>query len=346
MIDWRLAGVVAQGVAATGPSVSAEAAVPFAAVAEPVAESAALVSEYTGLEPLAPLPPPEALDRGEWIEASLRGMRGVIDPVADRLGSDSGPFAPVVRAAGGALLALEVGALSGVLAQRVLGQYEFPVLDPSAPARLLFVAPNLAHAASALDAEAEPLLRWVALHEVTHALQFGAVDWLRPHLAERVRGLMEDLDVKIDPSRLTRIPSGDDVRAFVDAARGGDLASILLGDEQRAQLDELQAFMAVLEGYAEHVMDAVGLELLPDLPELREAMDARRSRDRTGLLRLLEKLIGMDAKLRQYQDGKRFCDAVVGFGGIAALNRVWDAPERMPSAAELKDPLGWLSRSE
>jgi len=186
----------------------------------------------------------------------------------------------------------------------------------------------------------------VALHEVTHALQFGAVEWLRPHLAERVRALMADLDVTIDPSRLTRIPSGDDVRAFVDAARGGDLATFLLGDAQRAQLDELQAFMAVLEGYAEHVMDAVGLDLLPDLPELRAAMDERRARDRTGLLRLLEKVIGLDAKLRQYEEGKRFCDAVVGFGGVAALNRVWDAPECMPSPAELSDPLGWLSRSQ
>jgi len=346
MIDWRLAGVVAQGVAATGPSVTAADALPFEAVGEPVAESAALVSEYTGLEPLAPLPAPEALDRGEWIDASLRGMRGIIDPVADRLGGGAGMLAPVVRAAGGALLALEVGALSGVLAQRVLGQYEFAVLDPSAPARLLFVAPNLAHAATTLDSEADPLLRWVALHEVTHALQFGAVDWLRPHLAGRVRGLMEELDVSIDPSRLNRIPTADDVRGLVDAAREGDLAGFLLGDAQRAQLDELQAFMAVLEGYAEHVMDAVGLDLLPDLPELREAMDKRRARDRTGLLRLFEKLIGMDAKLRQYTEGKRFCDAVVGFGGIEALNRVWESAEHMPSPDELKDPLGWLGRTE
>jgi len=344
VIDWRLAGVVAQGVVATGPSVPAADALPFEAVGEPVRESAALVQEYTGLTPLAPLPSPEALDRGQWIDASLRNMRGVIDPVADRLGGDLGMLAPVVRAAGGALLALEVGALSGVLAQRVLGQYEFAVLDPVSPARLLFVAPNLAHAASTLDAEADALLRWVALHEVTHALQFGAVDWLRPHLAERVRTLMADLEVGIDPARLTRVPGPEDIRAFVDAAREGDIASFLLGEGQRAQLDELQAFMAILEGYAEHVMDAVGLRLLPDLPELRKAMDDRRARDRTGMLRLFEKLIGMDAKLRQYREGKRFCDAVVGFGGIAALNRVWDGPECMPSPTELTDPLGWLGR--
>ncbi len=80
-------------------------------------------------------------------------------------------------------------------------------------------------------------------------------------------------------------------------------------------MDGVQAFMAVLEGYAEHVMDAVGAEVLADLPRLRAALERRRA-DRTGLLRLLEKLIGMDMKLRQYEQGKRFCDGVVERAGI------------------------------
>lgn len=345
MIDWRLAGVVAQGVAGAGPTVTAAEAKPFEAVAGPARESAQLVQAYTGLVPASPIPRAEALDRAGWIKSGLGGMRGVLEPVVGRLGGELGPVAPLVRMAGGALLALEVGGLTGVLAQRVLGQYEFPVLDPDAPARLLFVAPNLAHAARSLDASPDELLRWVALHEITHALQFGAVTWLRPYLAGRVSSVVAGLEVGIDPSRLSRLPSGDDLKAFVEAARRGDLATFMLGDAQREELEALQAFMAVLEGYAEHVMDAVGLELLPDLPELREAMDKRRARDRTGLLRLFEKLIGMDAKLRQYTEGKRFCDAVVGFGGIEALNRVWDSPEHMPSPAELKDPLGWLARA-
>lgn len=135
------------------------------------------------------------------------------------------------------------------------------------------------------------------------------------------------------------------VRAFVEAVRSGDVATFMLGDAQRAEVESLQAFMAVLEGYAEHVMDAVGVELLPRLPELREAMDGRR-RDRTGVLRLFEKLVGMDMKLRQYEQGKAFCHAVVGFGGVAALNRVWDGPQAMPTPAELEEPAGLLGRTD
>ena len=103
--------------------------------------------------------------------------------------------------------------------------------------------------------------------------------------------------------------------------------------------------MAVLEGYAEHVMDAVGAEILPNLPELRGAMDRRR-RDRSGLLRIFEKLIGMDMKLRQYEQGKQFCDAVAQAGGIAALEpRVGGARPQMPTLAELDDPDAWLART-
>jgi putative hydrolase len=103
--------------------------------------------------------------------------------------------------------------------------------------------------------------------------------------------------------------------------------------------------MALLEGYAEHVMDAVGADLLSDLAAMRAAMDRRRT-ERSGLLRVLERLIGMDLKIRQYQVGKAFCDGVVGYGGIEALNRAWAGPDSLPTLAELDDPLGWLARTE
>ena len=120
---------------------------------------------------------------------------------------------------------------------------------------------------------------------------------------------------------------------------------VVIGEEKRGTMDRVQAFMAVLEGYAEHVMDAVGVQILDDLPEMRAAMSKRR-RDRSGFLRLLEKLIGMDVKLRQYEDGKAFCDAVVARAGIDGLNRVWAGPEALPTVAELGDATGWLARTE
>jgi coenzyme F420 biosynthesis associated uncharacterized protein len=338
VIDWKLATTVAEGIANLKPAPEASA---FEHVAGPTEESARLVSAYTGLMADS-LPHAEPVDRPLWIQGNLTSLKTVLDPVADKLGQGMGPLSGAVSAASGALLAVEVGAVSGMLAQRVLGQYEFPILEPEAPSRLLFVSPNLAAAASALDAEPDELLRWVALHEVTHALQFGGVPWLRPHIATMVRELLGGLQV--DPVRLMKLPDTSDFRSIVDKIREGDLATLIVGPERRAALDAMQAFMAVLEGYAEHVMDEVGAEILPNLPELRGAMDRRR-RDRSGLLRIFEKLIGMDMKLRQYELGKKFCDAVAKAGGIAALNRVWEGPAQMPTLAELEDPDAWMART-
>ena len=103
--------------------------------------------------------------------------------------------------------------------------------------------------------------------------------------------------------------------------------------------------MVLLEGYVEHVMDVVGVELLLDFDAMRMALQCRRC-ERSGFLRLLEKLIGMDLKMRQYEQGKAFCDAVVRLGGIEALNRAWSGPEALPTSAELDDALAWLARTE
>src|SRR4051812_2070169 len=338
MIDWKLAATVAEGIAGLKAPPDATR---FEHVAGPAEESARLVSEYTGLRADV-LPHAEPVDRTLWIESNLNSLRTVLDPVTDRLGSNFGAFAGAARAAGGALIAVEVGAISGMLGQRVLGQYEFPILEPEAPARLLFVSPNLAQAAINLDADSDELLRWVALHEITHALQFGGVPWLRGHIAGVVQELLSGLED--DPKRIFSLPDLSDVRGLVDKVREGDVTTLIVGPERRAALDRMQAFMAVLEGYAEHVMDEVGAQVIPDLPKLRSALDRRRH-DRSGLLRIFEKLIGMEMKLRQYEQGKRFCDAVATAGGITALNRVWDGPEQMPTPAELDDPDAWLART-
>ena len=338
MIDWSLAAQIARGVSGLQP---AGDPAPFAGVSAPTTESERLVSAYTGLVAAAPIPAPEAIDRGGWIEANLGSLRGVLEPAAEKAAARMGPLG----GAAGAVLAVEAGALSGFLAGRILGQYEFPVLDPAAPARLLFVAPNLGHAMDQLEADSDQLLRWVALHETTHALQFGGVPWLREHLAGMVSELLASLEV--DPSSLLklRLPDVADLRGLVEQLREGGLAGFAISPERRDLLDRAQAFMALLEGYAEHVMDAVGAELLADVTAMRAALERRR-RERSGFLRLLERLIGLDLKLRQYEQGKAFCDAVVGYGGITALNRAWAGPESLPRADELDDALAWLARTE
>ncbi|MGI8512487.1 MAG: zinc-dependent metalloprotease, partial [Solirubrobacteraceae bacterium] len=287
---------------------------------------------------------PEVLSRREWAEANLASMRPLLDPLTERLGDGLGPAAASMRAGAGVLLAAELGAVVGYLGQRVLGQYELALLDPGVAPRLLFVGPNLDDAARKLEVDEHEFLRWVALHEVTHAVQFGGVSWLRDHMGTLLRDVLDSVDVSIDPARLLRLPSRDDVRALVDAVGSGDLLSMVATPRQLETIDRVQAAMAVIEGHAEHVMDAVGADVLPSLPALRAAMDRRRS-SASGPARLLGRLLGLELKMRQYEQGKRFCDAVVDAGGVAALNRVWAAPAGLPTLAELDDPAAWIART-
>jgi coenzyme F420 biosynthesis associated uncharacterized protein len=341
MIDWTLASQIAQFVAGKPETVPLGRR-----LADASEESERLVTAYTRLSPDAPLPRAEAVSRPDWIEANLTSMRGLLDPVTERmLGESLGPLRGPLQVAAGYLLAAEVGVVVGYLSQRVLGQYEVVLIDPDSRARLLFVEPNIADGAKSMGAGVDPddFLRWVALHETTHAVQFGGVPWLRDHLASLIHELSESLTVSVDPSKLARIPSADDLRGLVDAVRRGDLIGFATSPQQRELLDRVQATMAVVEGHAEHVMDAIGKEVIPGLDTLRASMERRRD-TQPALGRLIARLIGLEMKMQQYKLGKSFCDGVVERGGIEALNLVWRDPESLPTLTELEDPGAWLRR--
>ena len=273
MIDWSLAGQVARGIAGLQP---AGDPVPFRDVAGPAAESERLVVRVHRARAGGAAAARRGGRPGEWIEANLRSLGAVLDPVADRIGGKLGPLGgrPPGRCS-----ALEAGALTGFLAGRVLGQYEFPVLDPSAPARLLFVAPNLGarreHArgrpgpAAALGRPARDHARAPVRRRAMAARAPGRA---RPATAERRRGRRA--------RRCCGCPTSRTWRRCSNSVREDGLASVVAGPRAPRRCSRpLQATMALLEGYAEHVMDAVGAGLLDDLDATARGDDppARRA---------------------------------------------------------------------
>jgi coenzyme F420 biosynthesis associated uncharacterized protein len=216
--------------------------------------------------------------------------------------------------------------------------------DPQSPPRLLLVGPNLDHAARELGADRGELVTWVTLHEVTHAVQFGAVEWLRPRLGGALTELLGAMDLKVDPRALLKL-GVDDLKELVDSVREGGLVGAVMGAERKAVLDRVQGTMGLVEGHAEWAMDRAGGEVLRDVEGLRAAMDRRRE-GRAPLLRILDRLLGFDLKLKQYAQGRVFCDTVVAARGEAGLRDAWAAPELAPTSAELAAPLVWLARTK
>jgi coenzyme F420 biosynthesis associated uncharacterized protein len=375
LIDWSAAQRIGELVAGSPPYGGVRAS----SVQPRAYEFAERVSSYSGLQLAAELPPLEAVDRSTWIAANLKTMRPLLASVTERVDADAsrlpGALRGPLRSASGLLLGAQVGALTGMLSQRVLGQYDLALLDASVKPRLLLLAPNLAQAARNLGVNREELVLWVSIHEITHAVQFTGATWLREHLAGMLQELLAGLQVAVsgkagdaeEPREKTgerngkddraasgggvggwmrnlgKVPSPEELREMVELARRGQLLRLTLGEDRWQLVERMQAAMSLIEGHAEHTMDAVGAEVLPSLPRLRAALNRRRM-DRGLPWRVLERLLGLELKLRQYETGKRFCDAVVDAGGSQALARVWSGPEALPSTAELGEPALWLSR--
>jgi coenzyme F420 biosynthesis associated uncharacterized protein len=343
MVDWGLARQIAALAAGRGMS----EAPPFDAAALAV-EMEGPVAAYTRLALASPTPPAEIVGRAEWASINLDALSHILDPVAARLDDRlafAGPLAGALRVGASATLAAEIGLVMGYLSSRVLGQYDVSLLGADTEPRLLFVGPNVASAVRDLDVDAESFGRWICAHELTHVFQFQGVPWLREHMSGLLRRYVETLEVRIQSGSAGGLPSLPDPAKLVETFRDGGLAALVQSPEQRALMEEVQAAMSVIEGYSEHVMDAVAAELIPAHEELRAAMDRRR-RSRSAPQRIIERLLGFDVKLRQYEQGKRWADAVAAEAGIEGLSRVWAAPEALPSADELQHPARWLERTE
>ncbi len=362
-IDWGMAQRVGELIAGSPPFGSVRSA-----SVEPLArEFAGRVGSYSGLETPGELPALELVDRPGWIAANLKTMRPMLAPLTEPMSAGKGPFAGPLRAASGLLLGVQVGALAGMLSQRVLGQYDLALLDSSVRPRLLLLAPNLAQAARNLGVDHDELVLWVSIHEITHAVQFAGAPWLRGYLGGMLEELIDGLQMTIsgqpaDGDRdanddnghrdgwKARLPKVDgwpasvpELREMVERARRGELLRLTLGEDRWALVERMQAAMSLVEGHAEHTMDAVGAEVLPSLPRLRTALNRRR--ESRGLpWRVLERLLGLELKMRQYKLGRDFCDAVVDAGGSRALALAWSGPETLPSPAELEDPATWIAR--
>ena len=342
VIDWIVAEWIAARVAGDGHAPS-----PQVDLVPIVADAGERVIAYTGLQPTGPLPDPEGISRREWVRTNIASTRALIEPMLERLTEHLGPVKGAAQLWLGVTGSSEVGVLIGYMAQRVLGQYELVLLRERAegrPPRLLFVLPNLGEAIKRFEADEHEFITWVALHEVTHAVQFGGVPWLQDHLAGLLRELLESAEARMAKQRKLRVPSRETLERVGRAALKADLIGMVATEPERAVIDRTQAVMAVIEGHAEHVVDAVAPELLPSLPDLRWALDERR-RVQSPFGRLISRLLGLEMKLKQYERGKQFCDAIVESGGSAALRHLFSSPEALPTLAEIEDPAAWLRRA-
>jgi coenzyme F420 biosynthesis associated uncharacterized protein len=343
MIDWDFALKTAERIVPPGPALSAfeiDGVVADLRAAAAAAEEP--VRTFTGLVPPAEQETPVlVIDRPRWVEANLASSRVMLEPVFSKLQqANRVPASGMAKSIGESINGAEMGALLSFLSTKVLGQF-----DPfgSDPGRLLLVAPNIVHVERQLRVDPHDFRRWVCLHEETHRVQFTAVPWLRDHLRSLIAEFTEATD--LDPAAVGKLLTnglGEIVR-IIRGTSDASLMDVLQNDAQRAVVDKVTGVMSLLEGHADVVMDGVGPEVIPTVAEIRQAFERRRSGS-GGLDHMVRRLLGFEAKMRQYRDGAVFVRAVTERVGHDGFNAVWAAPENLPSRAEILAPETWVAR--
>ncbi len=305
--------------------------------------------------------PQVSMAEARKVVAELRGLATAVqEPVREVTGlpgsGDGGTVAvvdrpSVITAVGSRVTGMQAGLILAYLAGRVLGQYElFLPPDPDAPpgtvdappGRLTLVAPNIVMVERELGVNPHDFRRWVCLHEETHRTQFTSVAWLRPYVQQQMTEFLLASD--LDPaSILERLRSAAD--AVAGAVRGGgeSLIEAIQTPRQREILDRLTAVMTLVEGHGDYVMDAVGPKVVPSVEEIRAKFSARRVSG-GRIEQAIRRILGIDLKMKQYEQGARFVRTVVEEAGMEMFNRVWTSPETLPTRDEIASPQSWLAR--
>jgi coenzyme F420 biosynthesis associated uncharacterized protein len=357
-VDWDFAATVGAKLVRSAPPVTEYTKrQAIEQLAESSRKAEGPVRDVTGLSEGADITEARIVDRSEWVRAATESMRIMT-------GGDQGGAAAGAKREGGLITRRVTGAQAGAVlafvSSGILGQYDpfarragadRPGDEPAGGGELLLVYPNVIAVERQLRVSPADFRLWVCLHEVTHRVQFRANPWLAEHMSSSLAVIIDDTG-----QELTQVVGrlGEFVRNKRASAEGqapepnsegmvGFLRAIQ-SEPQRKALDQLLVLGTLLEGHADHVMDAVGPKVVPSVATIRRRFNERRQRKQPPLQRVLRTLLGFDAKLSQYTRGKIFVDHVVDEVGMAAFNTIWTSPETLPLPTEVDEPQRWIDR--
>lgn len=332
-VDWRFAATVGAKLVRPGPPATdytRRQATEQLATASREAELP--VREVTGLNEGNAVTEARIVDRPGWIRAASQSMRTMT-------GGTDRPSSFLTGRVTGA----QTGAVLAFVSSGILGQYD-PFADGGG--ELLLVWPNVIAVERQLRVSPEDFRLWVCLHEVTHRVQFRANPWLADHMSAALAVLTKDAGEAVTEVAARLADYVRNRHAHTDPNSAGVLGLMraVQAEPQRRALDQLLVLGTLLEGHADHVMDAVGPAVVPSVATIRARFNQRRQRKQPPVQRILRALLGVDAKISQYTRGKAFVDHVVAEVGMERFNTIWSGPGTLPLPTEVDEPQRWIDR--
>ncbi|HEY6628732.1 MAG TPA: zinc-dependent metalloprotease, partial [Acidimicrobiia bacterium] len=255
--------------------------------------------------------------------------------------ADSGPGAKSAAAMTSRVMQAEMTAVLGVLARRVLGQYELVLPTGEDGDVVAFVGPNIMQMERTHQFRPSEFRFWVTLHEMTHRAQFQGIPWLREYFMGLVSELVEESVP--EPGRLNRMMEEITTRRESGESLLDDrgLLGLFATSSQRAIIDKVQALMSLLEGHGHVVMDRLGHEHLKSQERMSRVLKNRKLDKRTAAF---FRITGLEMKLNQYRMGEQFIKAVEREAGWDTVNLAFRGVGSLPTLEEIEAPSRWLQR--
>ncbi|NOX28949.1 MAG: zinc-dependent metalloprotease, partial [Actinobacteria bacterium] len=255
----------------------------------------------------------------------------------------------IMKMIGPTMMAMSAGSMVGHLSTRALGSYHLPI-PRRATSELAIVGPNVADFVDEWSVDADDVGLWICLHELLHHAVFN-ID----HVRERIMALLQSFaagfqqaDAGALEQKLGNFEPSGDLEGMQQQMQQifGD-PEMLLGamrtPAQEAIVPELESLLAVLVGWVDHHLDAIGQHLIGGHEQITEAM--RRRRVSAGPQdRFVEKMLGLDLRRDLLERGQSFIAGVVERGGEDQLAKLWANVDHLPTPNEVDAPGLWIAR--
>jgi len=300
---------------------------------------------------------PKFLTRDLWVDDAMPLFKAMSQPVADRMSvalsehlAKNGPeelqglmkeAGRLLRNAGGALFAMQIGQAIGKLSEKVLsgGDIGLPIFTEQ---RAAFVPQNLDEYLAEIGVPVAEARIYLAVRELAHARLFKHSRWLRESVISQITSY--SAGITIDDERIMTAVADTDLNN-PESMRGLLESGAMLADrtpEQQRALDSIETLMALIEGWVDAVTQEA-TRLLPESARIGESVRRRRATGGPAELTFAT-LVGLEIRPRRVREATAMWLLVGSALGSSAREALWDHPDMLPTAADLDDPSKLIAR--
>ena len=302
---------------------------------------------------------PKLLTRELWVADAMPLFEALSAPVANRMSEalaqnlkDNAPeelsailgnASGLMRSAGGALFAMQLGQAIGKLSAEVIsgGDIGLPIFQDQ---RAAYIPQNLSGFVDGLQIEADQAFIFVCVREMAHTRLFKHSKWLRDSIVSQVANYASG--IKIDNQRINEIAEDFSATNPDELKRALETGAFIAdrSEEQQLVLDRVETVLALIEGWVDVVTEEA-TKMLPKSAAIAESIRRRRA---TGgpAEQTFGAIVGLELRPRRLREAADMWRKIGLAVGVEKRDSVWDHPDLLPRDSDISDPTALIAKLE